>query len=78
MDNERFAMSNKVMEEEEEEWLKDVANRMMEPQVITNNKEAVRVGEEDVNIDVYLEFKYMDWLKSELSYKGIDNMTIAK
>ena len=30
MDNERFAMSTKVMEEEEE-WLKDVANRTMEP-----------------------------------------------
>ena len=51
---------------------------MMESQVITENKEAARVGEEDVNIAVYLEFKYMEYLKAELSNMGIDARMIAR
>ena len=44
MDNKRFAKSTKVMEVEEE-WLKDVASSMMEPQGITVTKETGRLGE---------------------------------
>ena len=47
---------------------RDVASSMMEPQGITITKEAGRVGEEDININIYLEFKYMEWLKAEMSH----------
>ena len=75
LDNERYTRSTEVMGEE---WLKDMVNRMVEPQAVTNNREAVGVGEEDINIDVYLEFKVMEWLKAELSNMRIDARTIAR
>ena len=65
--------------EVEEDWLTEVASRMMEHKSITVIKESRRMGEEviEINTNIYQEFEYMEWLKTELFHLRIDAKTIA-
>ena len=73
----RYARSTKVMVEEEGEGLMDTVSRMVEVQSVSRRMESMEMCKEDVINEVYLEYKYMEWLKSELRDIGIDVRNIT-